>query len=267
MNVLAIYAVNEHINQLMVDGSRRGWPATCPIARPSLAGSPAPPAPRSSASPRRWPAPPPDHTLTGRRPNSARLLPPGPRTRRLSHADARPPPRDGRRGISGLRSPGSASGPRSQVDARSTTVAERGGIDIARHHPHLTPARTRADDAARHRRRRLIDRGGDHMDRRQFLGRSAIASAGIVSLPALIAACSPGGAATAAPSGAAPSEAAPSGEAPSVSAGAVDFGTPNTSTSLKDFQPFAPSATSARSRPSRPRSRTSSPRRTSTSTA
>jgi ABC-type sugar transport system substrate-binding protein len=81
------------------------------------------------------------------------------------------------------------------------------------------------------------------MDRRQFLGRSAIASAGIVSLPALLAACSTGGAATAAPSGSAPATDAPSGEAPSVSAGAVDFGTPNTSTSLKDFQPFAPSDT------------------------
>jgi ribose transport system substrate-binding protein len=81
---------------------------------------------------------------------------------------------------------------------------------------------------------------GGRMDRRQFLGRSAIASAGIVSLPALIAACSPGGAASAAPSAAA------SGEAPATvapSAGAGDFGTPNTSTSLKDFQPFAPSDT------------------------
>ena len=61
MNVLAIYAVNEHINHLIVDAEQaRIARDVSRIARRSLAGSPAPPAPRSSASPRRWPAPPPD---------------------------------------------------------------------------------------------------------------------------------------------------------------------------------------------------------------
>ena len=65
------------------------------------------------------------------------------------------------------------------------------------------------------------------MNRRQFMGRSAMATAGIASLPALLA--STAGVAAQSP-------------APAGSAGAGgEFGTPNTSTSLKDFQPFVPS--------------------------
>lgn len=77
--------------------------------------------------------------------------------------------------------------------------------------------------------------------RRRFLKQSALAAAGLVATPSIIAACSTGGGAspTAAASTAA-SIAASGTAAPSASA-AADFGTPDQSTSLKDFQPYAPS--------------------------
>jgi len=83
--------------------------------------------------------------------------------------------------------------------------------------------------------RQASDAPSTGMDRRSFLTRGAVASAGLVSLPALVAACSP----TAAPATAAPSGPAGSAESPAPSI--ADYGTPNLSTSLKDFEPFVPS--------------------------
>lgn len=68
--------------------------------------------------------------------------------------------------------------------------------------------------------------------RRQFLTRSAMAGAGLIAAPSIIAACSTGG-------GASPAASA----AGSVAASAAASLGPNTSTSLKDFEPFVPSTT------------------------
>ena len=83
--------------------------------------------------------------------------------------------------------------------------------------------------------------------RRTFLARGAVAGAGLIVTPALIAACSNNGAstapsvaATAPPPTTAPSAAASAASAAPSASAAI---TPNQGTTLKDFKPFVPNPT------------------------